>query len=83
MDIGTIITPIVSAVVSIGAVSVALKGFLPKIVPAVILVKDSILALDQAVEALEDGELSASELQDFKVKVENIKKDWAAITKPK
>lgn len=75
MDITTIITAVTSAVIGIGAVSAFLKRTIPHVIHYVTLSKDSIALLDEVLESLEDGALSADEIDKIKEQVEQLRAD--------
>lgn len=62
MNISDIAVPVVSAVLSIGAVSAFLSKYVAKIVKYVRLAADAINTLKDVANALEDGKLTPEEI---------------------
>jgi hypothetical protein len=77
MDIGTIITPIISAGLSIAAVSAFVIKYVKPVVKYVRLAADAINALDHVATALEDGTINEKEVEQIRADVIKFKADMA------
>lgn len=78
MDISTIATPVISAILSIAAVSAFVSKYVKYAVKYVRLAADAINTLDTLIESLDDGQLTGQEIDAIKAKVLKFKADLKA-----
>lgn len=78
MDLTPIAVPVITSILSIGAVSAFLAKYVSKVVKYVRLAADAVNALDHLAEDLKDGMITAEELNALVKDVEKFKADLKA-----